>query len=265
MVLLMSDPEHLTFFLGGHDLEMLVIARMVRRALGPARVVDNRLGWGAEAAAYAAEIAAARAAGQTPVLIELATTEAERTAWPDAILVDHHGVRAGEPTSLEQVHRLLGTAAPRWSRWHALVAANDRGHVRAMRAAGASLAQMRRVRAADRCAQGITPAEEAAGVAALAGAECVCEGRVLLVHLPHGRTATVADRLALEDDASTPPVLLVISPGEINVFGPGREIKALATAFPDGWWGGDLPEAGFWGARASVAGEEAVLNVLAVR
>lgn len=259
----MSDPQSLTFFLGGYDLEMVVIGRMVRQALGRTHVLDKRLGWGAEAAAYGAEIATARAAGQTPVLIELATTEAERSAWPEAVLVDHHGPRAGEPTSLEQVHRLLGAAAPRWSRWHTLVAANDRGHVQAMQAVGAGLVQMRRVRAADRCAQGITAAEEAAGALALAEAERVCGGEVLLVHLPHGRTATVADRLALGDNAaSAPPVLMVVSPGEVNVFGPGTVIKRLATAFPDGWWGGDMPEAGFWGASAELAGEDAVLRVL---
>ena len=262
----MTDPSELVVFLGGYDLEMLVIGRMVRRALGPTHVVDRQLGWGAKASAYAAEISATLAAGKVPVLIELTATEAEQARWADAIWVDHHGPRAGEPTSLEQVHRLLGQAAPRWSRWHTLVAANDRGHVRAMRAAGATLGQMRRVRAADRCAQGITAEEEAAGAAALARAERLCSGRLLLVRLPHGRTATVADRLALADasvtGADAAPTLLVVSPGEINAFGPGAAIEALVKAFPDGWWGGDLPDVGFWGATQTAADETAALAIL---
>ena len=229
----MTDPSELVVFLGGYDLEMLVIGRMVRRALGPTHVVDRQLGWGAKASAYAAEISATLAAGKVPVLIELTATEAEQARWADAIWVDHHGPRAGEPTSLEQVHRLLGQAAPRWSRWHTLVAANDRGHVRAMRAAGATR---------------------------------LCSGRLLLVRLPHGRTATVADRLALADasvtGADAAPTLLVVSPGEINAFGPGAAIEALVKAFPDGWWGGDLPDVGFWGATQTAADETAALAIL---
>lgn len=263
----MSEVLNPVFFLGGHDLEMVVIKRMVQRTLGPGHVVDKGLDWGAAAQSYATEIDAAIAAGRTPVLIELHMYEADKARWPEALLVDHHGPRAGEATSLEQVYRLLGAAAPRWRRWHRLVAVNDRGHVRAMRAAGASLLEMRRVRAADRCAQGITPAEDAAGAAALAAAETRFGGRLLLVRLPHGRTATVADRLALTEctaagETEVPATLLVVSPGEVNVFGPGKVIEALANAFPEGWWGGDLPAAGFWGISTEPLPEVAILSKL---
>lgn len=258
-----TDPGRLVFFLGGHDLEMLVIGRMVCQALGPGHVVDNGLRWGAEASAYAAEIAAAVAAGKTPVLVELAADAPALVR--QAIMVDHHGEQAAGPTSLEQVHGLLGDAAPRWTRWHELVARNDRGHVRAMRAFGARRSEMRRVRRADRMAQGVTAAEEAAAAPALAAAETLFGGKALLVRLPHGRAAVVADRLALAGEAA-PPNLVIVSPGEINVFGEGPVIRALAgdDGLAGGWWGGDLPEAGFWGiATTKSAAERRVLAILA--
>lgn len=254
-----ADPSRLIFFLGGHDLEMLVIGRMVCRALGPAHVVDKGLRWGAKASDYAPEVGLAVAAGQTPVLVELGLDAPGLTR--DAIIVDHHGERATGSTSLEQAHALLGRAAPRWTRWHNLVAQNDRGHVRAMRAYGARTSEMRRVRRADRMAQGITQAEEEAAGPALTAAEQILGGRGLLVRLPHGRAAVVADRLALaETDA--PPNLVIVSPEEINVYGEGRVIRALAADrdLAGGWWGGDLPDAGFWGIGR---GGEALPRVLA--
>ena len=53
--------------------------------------------------------------------------------------------------------------------------------------------------------------------------------------------------------------LLVISPDEINVFGSGDVIEHLAAAFPDGWYGGNLPEHGYFGRSGSDPG---VLGVL---
>lgn len=118
------SPSTSLFLLGGHDLEMLEIGRLVRETLGEAAVVDKDLPWHAAAAsAYRAEIEAAVAAGATPVLVEL------RDDLPPAlsgrcVQVDHHGERAGadQPTSLEQVFALLGLPQERWTRRHALVA-----------------------------------------------------------------------------------------------------------------------------------------------
>lgn len=229
------------FFLGGADLEMRTIATLVRDTLGAAAVVDKALGWGAKVSDYSAELAALPS-GVTPVLVELAAD----SPVPGAIVIDHHGPQAGtsRPTALEQVFALLALPPTVWTRHMALVAANDRGHIQALRAMGASAEEIRDIRAADRAAQGITAAEDEAAAAALAAARPALAGRVLLVHLPHGRTATVTDRLA-QDDRPTPN-LLIVSPAEINFFGPGPAVAALDAAF-GGWSGGDLPHAGFWG------------------
>lgn len=42
---------------------------------------------------------------------------------------------------------------------------------------------------------------------------------------------------------------MVLSPDEVNVFGTGDVIDALAEAFPEGWYGGALPEQGYWGRK----------------
>jgi len=257
MALLVSRP--LRFFLGGQDLEMLTIGELVRQHLGPGAVLDKHLPWGACAADYAAEIAAWRGSGGVAVLVELLPDAAHLPA-ADLLQLDHHGARSQEPPSLRQAFDLLGLPEASWSRHFALVAANDVGHVAAMRAMGASAEEMAAIRAADRAAQAITPAEDASGLVALALARAVCDERLLLVDLPHSRTATVMDPLAL-DGAGRPEDVLIFSPGACHFFGRGTAIAALDAGFPGGWRGGELPRRGFWG-LAQALPEAAVLRVL---
>jgi len=238
----------LRFFLGGYDLEMREIAALVRAECGAAALCDKGLAWGARLSDCADEIAAAHAAGLTPVAVELADDmPAEWAPRARLLLVDHHGARAGDPASIRQVFDLLGLPAARWSRHLMLVAANDSGHVEGMRAAGADAAEMRAIRAADRAAQGILPAEEAAGLAALRTGQTVLGGAALLVRLPHNRGATVTDPHALEPEfAALPRALVVEGPGSTHVFGPRSWIETLAAAHPSGWSGGGGPH-GFFG------------------
>jgi len=247
------------YLLGGHDLEMVTIRQLVAATLGDHAVVDRRLDWSkARASVLRPDIKAALAAGRQPVLVELvADVEpalAERCVW-----IDHHGAGAGAdvPTPLEQVFRRLGLPAEAWTRELALVAANDRGARAALAAMGATAEEVRRIRAADRAAQGITAAEEAAAAAAVERAEPFAGGRALLVRLPHDRTAPVVDRL------EPGRALVVAGPREINVFADGRTIEALRAAFPGGWWGGELPRAGFWGAARTDLSLDAVEAVMA--
>lgn len=238
------------FFLGGGDLEMAAIGELLRRC-APGRVQDDALAWGARASAYADRIQQALQDGRTVVLVELTddlglTSGASRDR---VVVVDHHGPLAGRdrPTSLEQVFTLLGRPAGEWTRWHTLVAANDRGHVRALEAVGASPAEIAQVRAADRAAQGITSEQEAAGRRAAEQAETVWQGALTVVELPHDRTATVTDVLDRALGGPGYQNLLVLGPHSTTFFGVGEAVAALAAAWPDGYYGGELPERGFWG------------------
>jgi len=85
---------------------------------------------------------------------------------------------------------------------------------------------------------------------------------LLVVRLPHGRSATVTDPLALGGGGAED--ILVLMPGSIGYFGTGAAIMALDAAFPGGWRGGALPARGFWGiAGETVPDEAALLAVLA--
>lgn len=253
------------FFLGGHDLEMVEIGRLVRGVLGDGAVVDEGLPWhGARASAYRGEIEAALGAGLRPVLVEL-VPDLPAAVIERCLLVDHHGERAGadRPTSLEQVFALLGLPEEAWTRRLALIAANDRGWIPELRAMGASDAEIGLIRAEDRAAQGVTAAEEVQAEAALAAAERRLGGSLLLLRLPHGRTSPALDRLAMAALPGEPPDALVVSPGELNFSGAGARVLALARAFPGGWSGGALPQRGFWGHGAPLPKLAAVLEVIA--
>lgn len=249
------------YFLGGRDLEMQAIAELLA-AHAPGRFLDHGLSWGAAASAYAAAIDACIAAGQQPVLVELHwdLPQALRQA---VVLVDHHGDRAGEnvPTSLEQVFARLELPAAAWTRRLALIAANDRGHTRAMQALGGTAEEIRQIRAEDRAAQGTTEEQERLAAEAVACRRLLANGRLCVVALPHNRTATVADRLDAVQGGPGYDNLLVVAPQELNFYGDGRVIAALDARFPGGWRGGELPRRGYWGhARADATAVQALIE-----
>ena len=227
-------------FLGGHDLEMLAIAELARAEGYP--VHDKNLNWGARASAYRKEIDHALAAGQTPVPVEL--IDDIGLAPPRVVVVDLHGASAGaeRPTSLRQVFDLLHVPAQRWDRQLALIAANDRGHVRELLAIGAAGEEIENVRAADRAAQGITPGDEETGAAAVRHARTLAGGLLTVVTLPHNRCAVAADRMEHALGGPGYENLLVICPAEVDFFGGGEYVLWLDDAFPGGWFGGALRE-----------------------
>lgn len=235
------------FCLGGPDLEMLEIKRLVTNTAGPAAVADRQLPWhAAKASAYLDVIEDSLSQDLTPVLIELAP-DLPGPMLARCLLIDHHGARAGadRPTSLEQVFALLDLPAGQWTRRMQLIAANDRGWIPELREMGATFEEIMTIRACDRAAQGITKTEEAAAQEALQQALSTKQPKGWLhIQLPHARTAPVFDRLEAENPGFD---ALVQSPAELNFSGRGPAVLALAQAFPSGWHGGALPKRGFWG------------------
>nr|WP_294577416.1 hypothetical protein [uncultured Rhodopila sp.] len=235
------------FLLGGADLEMAEIRSLLDRHAAD-RVEDRRLAWGATLSAYRTELLAALAAGETPVAIELPDDLPPGLFDRDRMrVVDHHGERAGadKPTSIEQVFALLGLPAAEWTRWLALVAANDRDHVAGMLAAGASAGEIAAVRAADRRAQGVTEADEAEAVRAIAARRQ--DGGLTVVETVSHTSSAIADRMMPALGGPGYRRLLVAMPEKVAVFADGEAIRALGESYPDSWWGGDLPAAGYWG------------------
>jgi len=238
----------LIFFLGGCDLEMLTIRELLEEA-APGAFYDKHLLWGAKASEYKSAIYEYLKNGRIPVLIELENDI--ELSEKQVIFVDHHGKRAGinKPTSLRQVFDLLELPKEKWSSRYELVAANDRGYIPAMLEAGATKEEIIKVRAADRKAQGITRKEEVEAGKAIEDAEVLAEGMMTVINLPHTHTACVSDPLQTELGGAGYKNLIVFSPRQkqVNFFGSGHLVLALNKKFPGGWFGGALPERGFWG------------------
>lgn len=242
-----------TVCLGGHDLEMVEIAQLLTDSR-EVTVHDLGLPWGARASSYDAVIRASLAAGHPVVLIELLDDLPSDFPRDSLHWIDHHGPAAGRdvPTAIEQVFRYFDFSPQLWTRDLALVAANDRGHLAGLEQAGATTEEMRDIRRRDRAAQGITPEEERSGREAAEGARSYLNGLLTVVRLPHARTATVTDVLDARLGGPGYTNLLVLSPSQTTFFGYGRAVERLRVSIPGGWYGGDLPEHGFWGVARAI-------------
>lgn len=215
----------------------------------PGSVEDLALAWGARASEYGDAIAAAIACGETPVLVELAYDLPPTLDRAALLEVDHHGELAGRPTAIEQVFALLGLPPSAWTRRHALVAANDRGHVAGMQVIGASAAEIAAIRAEDRATQGVTAADEAEAWRAIAARRA--SGRLTEVETASASSTAVADLILPEMGGPGFDRLLVRMPGKLAAFADGEAIRRLAAHFSGGYWGGDLPRRGYWGLPAA--------------
>jgi hypothetical protein len=235
-----------TFFLGGHDLEMVTIRELLASKGIP--YFDRQLSWGAKVSDYRTDIEASISGNKIPVLVELTL---DLQFAESVIVIDHHNQGAGEkvPTSLEQVFQLLQCPSMQWTRHFDLVAANDRSHIQGMLELNppATLHELRRIRALDRKSQGITAEEEASGIDALRQRKMMADGKLTVVSLPHTRTAIATDFLHWSFEGPGYQDLWIDTPTSSYFFGRGDIIKKLSQEYPDCWFGGNLPRSGFWG------------------
>ena len=250
--------RRLEFFLGGHDLEMREVRKLIETADAGLGVHDKGLRWGARASSYLAEIEVALVSGTTPVLVELEDDLPASVPRAQLIMIDHHGEAAGHdrPGALRQVFELLsGQYQLEWTRWHELVQVNDIGHIAGLRAMGASPAEIRTVRDADRAAQGITGEIEARSREAIRSLRM--EGRLGVIHTDLDTASAMTDFLEPEYGGSPVENLLVLMPGKAAFYGVGAAILAMRD-WPGCWYGGALPERGYWGALASREQQEEI-------
>lgn len=212
-----DNKQNLHFFLGGRDLEMDVIKKLLEEE--GVSYSDANLGWGnAKVSSYKEEIEKVVSEGKTPVFVELAH---DMNMPFNFIDIDHHNENANRPASVLQVADMLGIDRTRDME---LVGANDSGYIPAMIKMGASKEEVARVRRRDRMMQGITEEQENEAVRALRESTEVVNG-VYIVRMKHSKTATVADRLF---DENKPQNLLVFSDdGEINYYGDGKLCQML--------------------------------------
>lgn len=250
------------FFLGGHDLEMIEIRALLTAAGLGDRVADFNLAWGARARAYQDDIVDALARGEMAVLIELEDDLSAQIDRSALISIDHHGPRAGAemPSSLRQLYDLVGEQKGLvWTRRHALVAANDIGHVRGLRSIGATAEEIRAIRDADRAAQGVSIVIEQESRRAVS--DVSYRGQLAVVETTAPTSSAVADFMLPEYGGPGAMDLLVIMPDKLAFFGRGSVIERLKS-IPGCWYGGALPEYGFWGVASSKGNADGMVETI---
>jgi hypothetical protein len=219
------------FFLGGQDLEMTEISKLLDD--NGQTYDDAKLQWGASAETYERRIKDVAAAGQIPVLVELE----ENIPLPKGTLsVDHHGSRAQEPASILQIADILNIEL---TRDQELVAANDSGYINGMRAAGATPEEIKDIRSRDRAAQGITQEQENQAQDAIqTQMEYNSPDTLAVVRCPHSKVASIMDHYRGQPDGGPKGILVLSEDGEVNYSGPGHIAEKLSQYFPENSWSG---------------------------
>lgn len=244
-----QEIKNFVFFLGGHDAEMCEIRNILETRNIP--FFDKQLAWGAKASVYEKEIAQLDSI-QIPVLIEL---EIDFPLSPRTVIIDHHGKEAGrgKPTSIEQVAHLLSMELNHWQK---LIAANDRAWIDGLIGVGAAQEEIDKIRRYDRLCQGVTEEEETAAEEAIKRLEKY--KNLAVVYFRYIHTSPVMDRLYKKYLN-----IIVFTPESANFSGNGKCVMKLAREFPGGWYGGDLPNKGFWGINQKDQKElDKIINVI---
>ncbi|SFV51998.1 hypothetical protein MNB_SM-7-1194 [hydrothermal vent metagenome] len=136
------------FLLGGYDLEMLEIKKLLIKH--NKFFIDKKLSWGAKLSSYR-DILHESTHYYGIELIEDIEPPKNYTA------IDHHNEKQHNKSSLEQIAKILNVEL---SRYQKLVALNDSGYIPAMREFGATEIEIELIRQRDREAQGVTKEDE---------------------------------------------------------------------------------------------------------
>jgi len=225
------------FLIGGYDLEMLEIINILEA--NGLQYVDKKLSWGAKLSAYQDFFDS----DGTFVGIELIEDIETPTKY---VAIDHHNERSREPASIEQVAELLGIELTYYQQ---IVAANDKGYIPAMRAIGASEAEIQSIRRKDRAAQGVTEQDELWGEEAVSNLEW--RKSVAIAYTKSDRFAPVTDRLEVDK-------LIVYNNHSLNYY--GVNVNKLIEKYKDlikeekAYSGGG--DKGFFGLVSGEFGEE---------
>ncbi len=198
------------FFLGGHDLEMLEIKKIIS-SYG-FEFKDKNLSWEAKLSDYQNDFSETK----INICIEL-----KEDISPPANYhrIDHHNELSNLPASIEQVAELLGVEL-NWNQ--NLIAANDKGHKQAMRAIGASEGEIEQIRLLDRQAQGVTQEMENSAELAIKQAKII--GNLTVIKSDYDKFSPIVDRVDFEH-------LLVYHNDEATYY--GNQVENLKITFGD--------------------------------
>jgi hypothetical protein len=146
-----QKPKTYVYFLGGYDLEMFEIRKILEAK--NAKFIDNTLKWGAKSSDYQPQIDAL-SSDEIPVFIEL---EIDYKPSREFEIIDHHGDYAHRKTAIEQIAQRFDI---KLDRFQTLVGINDKSHIRGLRKYGISEKEISLIRHLDRQKQGVTEEDE---------------------------------------------------------------------------------------------------------
>lgn len=206
------------FLLGGHDLEMNTIAKLLEER----NIIykDHSLQWHeAYLSRYAQDILPFIDKSQYQVYgIEL---QEDVPLMDNYNRIDHHNQYAGLPSALEQVAALLNYSL---NHYQLLVAANDKGYIPGMENVGATVEEIQQIRMEDRKAQGVTEEDEILAEKAIQNNKEIWAD-LLIVRAYTSRFSPICDRLYPYKR------LLVYNDQELVYYGRGSSL--LADKFGD--------------------------------
>ncbi|MBI5729944.1 MAG: magnesium transporter CorA family protein [Ignavibacteriales bacterium] len=203
------ENKNYIFFLGGHDAEMREIKNILTQH--NFTFYDKELLWdSAKASGYKNEIENLKG-NEIPVLIEL-TVDIELPS--NTIIIDHHNEKENNKSSIEQIAELLGIELNRWQK---LIAANDKGYIPAMECMCATKDEIRRVREADRKAQGVTEKDEKLADESIEKNKTI-ENGITVIKSKTDKFSAVTDRMYGETNR-----LLIYTNKELSFYGNGKK------------------------------------------
>lgn len=245
--------EKKIFLLGGHDLEMQEIARLLEQK--GIVFYDRGLDWSqARLSVYREEMARYGNCPETEVYGVELQEDIPAGEWKNYFRIDHHNDYSGRPSSLEQVAALTGTEL---SRRQKLIAANDSAYIPGMHGLGATEEEIREVRLADRRMQGCTEEDERlAELAIKTGLRRA--GDLLVVKSLTSRFSPVCDRLWPYNK------LLIYTGDTLCYYGQGKEklVERFAKEIAGGrmYHGGG--ENGFFGVAKGRYAPDEILQLV---
>lgn len=208
------------FLLGGHDLEMLEIKKLLDEQ--GIRYVDKNLDWGnAKLKMYADEVEQ-YADSEAYTLYGIELHEDDFGTLPENYhRIDHHNAYSHLPSAIEQVCALLEIPMTRHQQ---LVAANDKAYIGGMKVMGATDVEIADIRFKDRQAQGVTPEDERMADEALKNKKQIDD--LIVVNSQSSRFSPICDQLYPCDK------LLIYNDNELVYY--GKEKNKLVQLFTKG-------------------------------
>jgi len=197
------------FLLGGHDLEMVEIEKILIQKKQD--YLDKNLSWGAKWSDYSTDIKKPENKGKIFVGIELSGNQDKPS---DGIDIDHHNFNSDEVSSIEQVSKLLNVEL---SHWQQLVAANDRAYIPGLEQMCATKEEIKKIREADKQAQGVIVDDEAKALESVKKHKEVIDGVAIIKALTN-KFSPITDLMYGEANQ-----LIVYNDTSLSYYGPVPE------------------------------------------